>query len=123
MPSADWPPVALVQRVVYLYLGLNYPVSADWPIADPLLDDLYDYIYNNLGDPRGLAQWIHDHIPPANQPGFVRCWKLAIKQAKAAQTKWENEGRGAGDEGPCGASHPPQVPKSHYPAVTGADYH
>jgi hypothetical protein len=33
---------------------------------------------------------IYDNIPPDDQPEFVRCWKLATKQAKAAQTEWEN---------------------------------
>lgn len=92
---------ALLQPVVYLYRGSNYPISGVLSLVDagPLYQsgiiviDLYTHIYNHHGDDPKLVQWIRDHIPPANQPEFVGCWKLATKQVKAAQAGWENAGR------------------------------
>jgi hypothetical protein len=91
---------ALLQHVVYLYRGSNYPMPGVLSLvaAGPLyrsgaiILDLYNHVYNHPGDGPKLIQWTRDHIPPADQPEFVACWKLATQQAKAAQAGWEAAG-------------------------------
>lgn len=116
-PPASTPDLAaLLQPIVYRNLGLTYPMAHE--VGDTL-KDLCNLISNNPGDPRKLAQWIADNIPPARQPEFVRCWKLATKQVKAKQAEWENASRGAGDERSGVAASPPTSPPKPLPRRDG----
>jgi hypothetical protein len=91
---------ALLQHAAYLYRGSNYPMSGVLSLAAAgplyrsgvLIIDLYAHAYNHPGDDPKLAKWISTRIPPADRSEFVGCWKLATKQVKVAQARWENAG-------------------------------
>ena len=99
-PVANPDLTALLQHVVYLNLGANYPISGLMSLAAAgplyrsgvLIIDLYKLIYNHPGDGPKLIQWVKAHIPLADYPEFVGSWKLATQQVKAAQVKWEAAG-------------------------------